>query len=352
MTGRLRISALAAAACVFWVAAFAAAAGAAPVLSPSVRQALSRGSYESRVHEAASLASGAAKVAERPASAAEVDRVLSRIRSLLPAREHTIFSGHLVEVDNRALLDTIDAARAASPGAERRRIVGVMARGLATLDEGISSAGSRPGDRRALAAALDEARAGRPDLLTQLSARIATWFRQTFGDRFDLSPALAARPIPAPPTWLLVSAALLIILTTSALLARLILRRRRVVAVRTPDVHETAGEQLPEEDPRERALERARAGDRREAVRLLFRSLQYRLDGMRIVRRRRAQTDYEYLDSVRKAGSALEGPVRAMIGTFERKYYGLQDCDAAEFEQFERMYRGALEAAERLGGER
>jgi len=330
--------------------AMARLAVAAPALPADVKAVVERGDYVQRVERAVAIAEADRAVAAGPDSQTRVDLDLARIARLLPAYERIIFAGHAINVDNRPLVDLLNSARSADAGPKRRRLVGEIARRLQTVADGFETPGSIAGDRATLRRVLDQSVATRPDLITQLSARLATWLRQALGKRFNLSPTIDGRAIPRPPQWLLIVASAVIILLTSALMLRLILRRVHVVSVPSQGVATARLNDLPEEDPREEALAMAREGDRREAVRLLFKSLQFRLDAIRLVRYRRAQTNSEYLDTVRERAGDIEPSVRSMIGTFERTLYGLKDCGESEFERYDSDYRKAVEEAEKSEG--
>lgn len=306
--------------------------------------------YAVRVRRAAALAENAASFAEDAGTHREVDRDLAMIGRLLPRAERVEFAGREVDVDNRRLEGMIAAAKAVDSGARKRRAVERVTARLRMIDDALGGPAPIAGNRRLLRRVAAESAGTGPSYLSQMTAKIAAWLRRTLGKRFDLSPALTERAIPSPPQWLLVAAALIIIGVASLLMLRLVLRRVRVGRVGAPDVAFTPISDLPDEDEYELAVQRARAGDRREAVRLLFRSLQFRLNMMRVVLFKRAQTNFEYLDAVRDAGPAMEPHVRSMIGTFERTQYGLRDCAAGEFEQYSGEYESVVQEARKLGG--
>lgn len=325
-------------------------AAAAPRLPRSVETVMASGDYLTRVRAAASVAGRAARVASDAGAQIEVDRALATIAWLLPPREEIIFDGHGVDVDNRELLDMIESARALSQGRKRQRLMLDLADRLAAIDAAAFRPGAIDGNRDVLRAVTAESGGGRPDLIAQMSERVATWLRKTFGNRLSLSPRMGAGSVPEPPQWLWILAALLIISVTFVLLLRMLSRRTRVVRLSPSGVDFERGNDLPAADPHADALAQARSGNRREAVRLLFKSLQYRLNEERVVRYRRAQTNFEYLDSVRESAGSLETLVRSMIGTFERTNYGLKDCAPEEFDAYNRSYESVIQESERLGG--
>lgn len=327
--------------------AAALVSAARPEPASAVQHTLSETDYVVRATRAAGVAEHAARHATDAAEVDVVERDLSSLRSLLPAREVSSFAGQRISVDNRSLLDLIEQAQALSQGAQRKKVLEAIGRRLRTASDNLDEPGSIAGDRRILGVVLAESGTNRPDVLTNLITKFATWLRETLGSRFNLSPDIDGGELLRPPQWLLITAAAIIILVTAMLMLRLVLRRVRVVAVSAPDVSNEPLLDLIAEDPFEEALAHARAGQRREAVRLLFRSLQHRLDVMRLVRYRRAQTNYEYLDSVRAANPALEAPVRAMIALFEKTTYGLKDCSVLEFERCRGDYDNVLDEAAR-----
>ncbi len=328
----------------------AACANAAPPLPPRVEAAASRDDYLDRVERAAQAARRATRLAADEDAHFAVDRELATIAALLPPRERIVFDGRRLSVDNRKLLDLVESARALSQGSRRRRLAQQLQDRLLAMERGVSRRPAIGGNRRILGMALADAGSGRPGLIAELSERIATWLKKTLGDSLSLSPRVDGGRVPQPPQWLWIAAALLIISVTSVLMLRLTVRRTRIAGVAIDTVDFESANDRPRADAYGEAMAQARRGNHNEAVRLLFRSLQYRLDELRLVRYRRAQTDFEYLDSVRASAGILEPSVRSMIGTFERTTYGLRDCEPAEYERYTEKYRSVMDEAQGMGG--
>ena len=92
-------------------------------------------------------------------------------------------------------------------------------------------------------------------------------------------------------------------------------------------------ETLSPESSLQRAQQMAESGDYRQATRYLYLSALLRLDENGLLRYDRALTNREYL---RQAASqpGLVGPLRAIIETFDRVWYGFQPIDASAYQDY------------------
>lgn len=327
------------------------AASAAPPLPPKVAAVMEAGDYRSRVDEAASLAGAAARIAGVGTAPGRVDAMLAKIDRLLPARETIVFEGRAVRVDNSSLAGLLRQARGTKPGRPRRRLLVLLAERLRAMRLQMSVPAPAAGNRRVLRRIVARSNLGRADPLGGAVAKVVAWLRNLINRRLNAATGGRGVEVPAPPNWSLVTAAVLVITVALLLMTRLLVRRRRAVAIQTPQTRLDVEEVSSEDDLYAKACERASAGDNREAVRLLFRSLQVQLDRKRVARFRRTQTNSEYLQAVASSAPRLADLVRRMVSVFERKWYGLQECTPDEYAGYEAAYHDVVREADRPGGE-
>lgn len=88
---------------------------------------------------------------------------------------------------------------------------------------------------------------------------------------------------------------------------------------------------------REEAARYAEAGEFREAIRRLYLSLLLFMDKQKWISFRLSKTNREYLREVKNAGAAaLE--FAGTISLYERKWYGMEQCDQKDYQEFRSLY--------------
>ena len=98
------------------------------------------------------------------------------------------------------------------------------------------------------------------------------------------------------------------------------------------------GARRQEEWWRGQAEKAVRAGRLREALRCLYMALLHSLDKAGLIRLAQAKTNWDYRREIR---DSRQGPIRAFdafTALYERKWYGLEDCNQAEYAQAVSLY--------------
>jgi hypothetical protein len=313
--------------------------------------------YRDRVSQAATVVQRLRSDAYRDNSLerdAFIDGELTRVRTLLPARETVLLNGQTIEVDNSWLHETLSRYEKEkiyrSKGEEilgriHERLQALMVR----VDE--MQAGKPPSDKDSDKARLAEIlrrpeyakSAAEGSAIERLWEQFIRWLSKLFPKVKPLQPG-TGRALSG-------IAQVVVIAISVALIAFLIWKfvprylRNRGKKKKKREARIVLGERLePDQtaaDLLEQAEALARKGDLRGAIRKAYIALLCELGDRKVISLAQHKTNRDYLMAVRNR-SALYQSMRGLTHSFELHWYGFVPPAANDWDQFRAGCRNAV----------
>jgi hypothetical protein len=285
----------------------------------------------------------------------EADRI-EEIKRLLPASERVGLNGRPVLVDNKWLHASLDAY-SAEPDRQKRE--GMLKEAAARLDSlgkrlKAEEAASPQGDPRARVKEIlsrSEFAEKKEDRITafinEVKRRVLALLREIYTRVFN-----ALFGVGTEASWLFRALVLLAIGAALFAFARMLGRvkregtrkKKRTVLGEDIDADVTAS------DLADAAMQAARGGDFRTAVRKLYISLLYELAERNLIELEPDRTNHEYLAKV-SGFSALAAPMRYLTDRFDYTWYGMFPSSEEDFSRCVARYKEAIETARSIDPE-
>ncbi len=297
--------------------------------------------YLNRIEQAAQMTAALSKHEEWDASAA---KSLAAIKEMLPATEDIQFGQDVVHVDNLWLHQAIN--NLSQEQAARQRQVAMIAARLKALAQRLRASRGQAAHDRAAERALLERILARPEyqpeeesIIQQYLARVIQKLVRLLGRLFP-SGSLAGTT-PGPITLNLLRLVILLVLSAALIfggikLARY-LKRRPIREGKKSVAGEVLGEQIVEdlttEELLKRAIELARLGDYRTAIRRAYIAVLYELEQRGKLQLHRSKTNRDYLREL-SGESSLYPTFAYLTGVYERAWYGHARATAEDYSGF------------------
>ena len=298
----------------------------------------------------------AAEEIERISYSNTGDNDVSYIRSLLPRSEQVELQGQAVPVDNNWLYALLDSYEAESDNEKRLAKLDETAERLYALDEHLQSAlESESGDAESPRAKIREILARQEyqeksespitKLIKKVRQQIIDFLRNLY-----LKLARAMFGQGAEASWFfrgLIIAGLVLVLIIAT---RMAMRFRRTGKRKKKRV--VLGEEIEADvtssDLADSAVEAARAGDFRLAIRKLYISLLYELAELNLIELEPDATNRQYLAKVSRF-TTLAQPMRHLTDRFDYVWYGMFPSSEEDFSTCLARYKEAVDQAKDLG---
>ncbi len=287
--------------------------------------------YLNRIEQAAQMTAALSKYEEGEGGAA---RTLATIKEMLPTTEDIQFGQDVVHVDNLWLHQAINDL---SPEqAERKYQIAVLAARLEALAQRLRATRDQAAHDRAAGGALLERILARPEyqpeekresIIQQYLARVIQELVRLLAQLFP-SGSISGRA-PGPTTLNLLRLLILLLVSAALIFGGIKLaryfNRRASREEKKSAPREVLGEQLAEdltaEELLKEAVELAREGDYRNAIRRAYIAILYELEQRGKLRLHRSKTNHDYLRELGSESSLY--PIFAYLtGVYERAWYG------------------------------
>jgi Domain of unknown function (DUF4129) len=281
---------------------------------------------------------------------------MTMVKQLLPPQEDVEFDGQAVRVDNTWLYGTIDnlIENAAADLDERRALLFEMGNRLYLLRERVEAAQSQQTLNMSDRHARLEQILARPEYSDEKEkeSTLKKWIDRLLNALAEWLSRMGMASGRAPSGGsggLVEGARILIILIIFAaaafgagyLLNRLRVRRKSDRESGTREVlGETIGEDVTASDLISAAIDLARQGDHRAAIRRAYLAVLFEMEHRGKLRLHRSKTNRDYLDDL-QAERDLLPPFSAMTGMFEKVWYGQTRATEDEFNGFLSRYHEA-----------
>ena len=312
--------------------------------------------YEKRVRSARAgvqdLLSNVASEEAGEEPAQPTSAVFSGVRELIPAREQIEGSGVPIETNNQWFTDRLRTAEDEKDLTKRAEILNEIDERLAALlvtleelDKSTASERSKDEDKQKLAEILNRPEYQKPVVEKEESESLmAKWIREFLQWFEGWLPKMGGAPgssgLGSAVTVVQYAMIGLIILLLGFLAYKLVPlfaprfkrkakeeREDRVILGERIDDHLSSADLFGD------AERLAREGDLRGAIRKGYIALLCELSDRKIIGLARHKTNRDYLRDVR-ARREIHEQMNGLTGSFERHWYGSQDADAGDWEEF------------------
>jgi hypothetical protein len=284
---------------------------------------------------------------------------VDKIKRLLPQSEQVEVEGQAVPVNNAWLHALIDSAHNLADGQERSDKLDEASGRLRALRNDLDRILSQPGaDSAAAREKLREIRS-RPEFLKKGDDPLTAFIKKIRKEVMDFLTKVYTKLIEllfgnnSGASWVyrgIVIAGLL----GALYLAFRMLRRIKRAPKKRQKKRTVLGEEIEagatSNDLADAALEAAKAGDFRGAVRKLYISLLYELSERNLIELEPNATNREYLAKVSRF-QPLVAPMRYLTDRFDYFWYGMFPSSAEDFSVFHARYNEAMESVRTLGNE-
>ncbi|HVF56336.1 MAG TPA: DUF4129 domain-containing protein [Pyrinomonadaceae bacterium] len=312
--------------------------------------------YRARVHDAMIAVDSVVAFGEESEEADE-SRTFKEVRRLLPATEKIDWgTGQTLVVNNEWLhgaLDDYEKNARTLSATDRADALTAVAERLHALEARLAEAGGAARDKDAekgqLATILRgpdyNQKAAQGSALRQVVKQILEWIQDLFPSLKPISPGASSRFSRAAQIFIIALALAVIgfVLWRYWWSRRgtgwkpVSLRESRVVLGERIASDETAADLLSAAE----AL--ARGGDLRGAIRKAYVALLCELGDRKIIRLAQHNTNRDYLQAIRKsAPPQLFQEVQPLTANYERHWYGFEDADETDWNDFRTRCRQAL----------
>jgi hypothetical protein len=298
--------------------------------------------------------------AMRRSDAVSDRELVARIRESLSPSERVEWEGGTVETSNQWLIARLDAF-AEEPDAAKReailleleeRLAAISAR-LAELNNSAAAERTKDEDKLKLAEILRRPEYQKPEASAQEESAVQRWLREFLEWLDSLFPKPNASPQNSEGMRSFANVLLVVIFVVLfGLLAFGIYKfapglfpgLRRQKKERRKDrviLGERIGEDETASDLFAEAERIARSGDLRGAIRKGYVALLCELSDRRVIGLARHKTNRDYIRDLRSRRD-LQANVSGMTSSFERHWYGYQESQANDWEEFRRGYKETI----------
>jgi hypothetical protein len=286
---------------------------------------------------------------------------LKEVRELLPAKEQVEWGGSLVEADNGWLHQDLRGYE--SDSAKEATSYRMRAARLREIVERLRALGVRLEESERAAAARDkDAEKGRlanilsrPEYnkevsqggaLQRMLEQFVQWLRDLFPDMAPVRPGASPRASRAAQFFVIALCLAVLAFVGWKLWSR---RGHRVKTRRVREPRVVLGEQLAADqtaaDLLDAAERLARSGDLRGAIRKAYVALLCELGDRRVIRLAQHKTNRDYLQAIRASASPrLYTEMLPLTFNFELHWYGLQDAEENDWNDFNQRCRQVLKS--------
>ena len=289
---------------------------------------------------------------------AEQRELLDEIRAELPVALTVESGGEKFEADNRWLLEKLKQIEVEQPNSDKQRaVISELIERLDAIEKKINeleaqAAGERTKDedKQKLGEILNRPEYRKPEKKENALQKAWREFLEWFESLFPKGPRRPTEPTGAPA--LSFTLQLLIFGAVFALIGFLFYRfapsllerfRNRERDGRAERV--ILGERLAEDETSENlfaeAERLAREGDLRAAIRKGYIAVLCELSDRKIIGLSKHKTNRDYLRDVRRRPE-LHQNLRALTDNFERVWYGFNEVDTRDWEEFRETYKRAI----------
>ncbi len=307
------------------------------------------GDYAARLNQAEQTIDD---VIEQESPAAALVERMNAVKRLLPANEEIELDGVLVRVDNSWLHEAIDNVTRDADGdiEQRHSMLSEIADRLTILQHRVNEA------QKQNASAMQDKRERLENILArpeyQPEEKRESIIQKWFGKLIELIWRLLAllfggsRPLTASSGTITAVRILIVLLTAAALMFGAIKLARRLQGRGKPEkemeARQVLGEEIEENvtaaDLLAKAMELARQGEHRAAIRRAYIALLCDLEQRDKLRLHRSKTNRDYLDALRPE-QRIYPSFSVMTDAFEHVWYGEERATEEEFKDFVSLYR-------------
>lgn len=286
------------------------------------------------------------------------------VGKLIPASERVETESGTIETDNRWFAERLKAAEKETDLSKRAEILNEIEGRLAVLGvriqelrDATEAERSKDEDKRKLSEILSrpeyqkpptkEAQAQEENLLSKWIRDFLQWIESLFpkgspgGSPVDLSGAVSVVQV------VLIGAIILLLGFLVYKLAPLFLPRFRTGEKAAKEsrviLGETIGDDLSASDLFSDAEKLAREGDLRGAIRKGYVALLCEMSDRKLIGLARHKTNRDYLRDVRERRD-IHDRMSGVTGSFERHWYGSQDAEQSDWEEFRKRCGETIEA--------
>lgn len=330
------------------------------VVLVSSAYAASLSEYRERVKTAGNLAEAlyvSEKKDSKPDAVQNFDRkTLDELRRILPASERVEWQGTSIETNNQWLLDRLSEYENEKSTAKRRTILKGISERLRSIELKINelenpSASNRTKDedKQKLGEILNREEYKKPEqkeksFLERLLERIRNWFRTESPDP-EIAPSEGFQTLSVVLQILLYAAIIgvvgFLIYRFAPFFASRFARREK----REKKDRVILGERIAADESSENLFSEAerlaREGNLRGAIRKGYIALLCELSDRKIIGLSRHKTNRDYLRDVRKRRELFEN-MSGLTSNFERHWYGFDEAEEQDWEEFRSGYRKAV----------
>lgn len=291
-----------------------------------------------------------------------IDEISEELAELFPPKQKIEWPAGTVETDSRWLVERFAEFKKLPPEApERRQILAeiyerldAVERKLIELENAAVSGPSKDDEKQKLAEILRREEYARPEqqeesFIQRAYRRFMEWLR-------SLAPESKSVPSAEPPGFQALPFVLQILIYTlvAALIGYLIYKFAPFVAarLRTREARESReriilGERIAAGETGENLFEQAerlaREGDLRGAIRKGYIALLCELADRKIIGLSKNKTNRDYLRDVRRRNELFQN-MQGLTNNYERHWYGSQEADRSDWEEFKEGYRRAVKS--------
>ena len=285
---------------------------------------------------------------------------IKEIRAYLPGAENIEWQGASVETGNQWLIDKLEAYEKEPIGSSKRKMIlteigerlDALEQKLAELENPAISNRTKDEDKQKLSEILKREEYVKPEQqeetwIQSLIRRFREWLREKMPEEEEQSqsdrtgsPALSV--VLMVVIFLLVFALIGFLLYKFAPFIGFKVRNRtkkekkeRVILGERLAADENAGSLFGE------AERLAREGNLRQAIRKGYIALLCELSDRKIIGLAQHKTNRDYLRDVRKRGSLYQN-MNSLTDNFERHWYGFENADEKDWEEFRSSYKKAV----------
>lgn len=328
-------------------------------LTSNALAATTLGEYRQKIEKAKNLVDVLLYVEEEDFSPGEADQYKQKnpaeIRSLLPVSEKIEWSGTSIDTDNRWVHDKLeeyekDASKRTLILVELSERLAAVGEKLDDLEKAAASARTKDENKRKLGEILSREEYQKPQpaeksLIRRILDRIAEWFR-----RKTPSPQVPVTPagFESLSYFLQILLYVVIIGIVGFLLYRFapfLASRFNQREKREKKERVILGERIAAEDTSDNIFSEAerlaREGNMRGAIRKGYIALLCELSDRKIIGLSRHKTNRDYLRDVRKRHELYEN-MNGLTLNFERHWYGIEEADETDWEEFRNGYQKAV----------
>jgi hypothetical protein len=307
------------------------------------------GDYANRLDQARRIT---IEVIEQESPAPVVVQKMTAIKQLLPAAEEVGSGGSIVRVDNSWLHDLTDNVVKNADGdiEQRHSMLREIADRLYNLQQQVTEnqkqSVTSSQDQRALLESIlarpeYQPEEKRESFIQKLLRRVVELIFRLLANLFGRSPALA------PGSGLITVFRILIILAATAALAFGVIKLMQRLRGRSKQegeskAREVLGEEIAEDATAAeifaKAMEIARRGEYRAAIRRAYIALLCELEERDKLRLHRSKTNRDYLEALRSEQQIFP-TFSAMTNSYEHVWYGEERATEKQFNEFTTLYR-------------